>query len=151
MDGPRTMMGVMTKRASVLQITPRPMGESLLLRVAGKLTVATVPVFHSTIAAALRSTARTLVIDLREVTDIDARGVGELVKVHTLGQRHNRSIRFLIRNGRVAHLLRLANLNEALTLLEEASEPVPQGESDMPRCLQGSHADDPLYIPEDRP
>jgi len=133
--------GVTTKGMSALRITPRTMGESLLLRVEGRLTVATVPVFHSAIASALRSNTRTLVVDLREVTDIDARGVGALVKAHLLGQQHERSIRFLIRNGRVAHFLRLANLNEVLTLLEEASEAVPQEESGM--RLQGSHADGP--------
>ena len=115
----------MAKGEPALRVTSRPMGESLLMRVQGKLTAAPVPTFDSAIAAALCSNARALVIDLREVTDIDARGVGELVKAHTLGQAHNRSVRFLIRNGRIAHLIRLANLDEALTLLEEASGPTP--------------------------
>jgi len=121
-----------TRSPSALRITSRPMGESVLLRVEGRLTIATAPIFRSAIASALRSPARTLVIDLREVTDIDARGVGEVVKAHTLGRQHHRSIRFLIRNGRVAHLLRLANLDEALTLLEDAGD---QSEaSDEPHC-----------------
>jgi anti-anti-sigma factor len=112
----------MTEHASALRITPRPMGESLMLRVEGRLTAATAPLFHSAIAAALRSNARALVIDVRGVTDMDAHGVGELVKAHTLGQRHNCAVRFLIRDGCVARLLRLANLDEVLTLLEESGE-----------------------------
>jgi len=119
------MRGVMAKGEPALRVTSRPMGESLLIRVQGKLTAATVSTFDSAIAAALRSDAHALVIDLCEVTDIDARGVGELVRAHTLGQTHNRSVRFLIRNGRIAHLIRLANLDEALTLLEAASGPTP--------------------------
>ncbi len=150
MIGSGVVRDVMTKGVLALRVTPRTMGESLLLRVEGRLTVATAPTFHSAIASALHSNARTLVIDLREVTDIDARGIGALVKAHLLGQQHNRSIRFLIRNGHVAHLIRLANLNEALTLLEEAGESVPQGESGMPHHLQGSHADGPPYAHGDQ-
>ncbi len=116
------MMGATAKRESALRITPRQMGESVLLRVQGKLTVATVPLFSAAITKALRLDARPLVIDLREVTDVDARGIGELVKAHTLGLHHNRPIRFLIRNGRIAHLLRLAHLGEMLTLLEETTD-----------------------------
>ncbi|MCX7752107.1 MAG: STAS domain-containing protein [Blastocatellia bacterium] len=116
------MMGAKAKRTPALQIIPRLMGESLLLRVEGKLTVATVPIFSSAVATALHSNARAIIVDLRELTDIDARGVGELVKAHTLGQSQDRPVRFLIRNGRVARLIRLANLNKALTLLEDARE-----------------------------
>jgi len=117
-----TMTGATAKRESALRITPRQMDENVLLRVQGKLTVATVPLFSAAIARALRLDAHLLVVDLREVTDIDACGIGELVKAHTLGLHHNRPIRFLIRNGRIAHLLRLAHLDETLVLLEETMD-----------------------------
>jgi anti-anti-sigma factor len=128
----KAMPSATAQRESALRITPRRMGESLLLRVQGKLTVATVPLFSMAIMRALRLDARLLVIDLREITDMDARGIGELVKVHTLGLQHNRPVRFLIRNGRIAHLLRLANLDDALTLLEEATDSAAREEHQEP-------------------
>lgn len=108
-----------------LTITPSRMGEDLLLRLHGRLTATTAPIFEAALISALGRAGKGLIVDLRDLSDIDARGIGELVRAHLLGQHRNRPIRFLIRNGPVVQLIRMAGLENVLTVVTETNEAIP--------------------------
>ena len=69
----------------------------------------------------------TLILDLRNITMIDAKGVGALLTLHALARSKNGSIRLVHVNERVGRVLRLTNLfglfqlydSEALAVLAE--------------------------------
>lgn len=52
----------------------------------------------------------TLILDFRNITAIDAKGIGALLALHALARSKNGSIRLVCVNERVGRVLRLTNL-----------------------------------------
>jgi anti-anti-sigma factor len=69
--------------------------------------------------AAIRNmllTSPTLILDFRQVTMVDAKGVGALLKLHALARSKNGSIGLVHVNERVGRVLRLTNLLDLFQL-----------------------------------
>jgi anti-anti-sigma factor len=106
----------MAATARALQINQYHSGDTVLLRLEGKLTVTTAGQLAAAVLPLLNSIRRTIILDLGRVRDLDASGVGELVNIHAEAHQRGSKARFIIPAGRILDMIYLANLEYALEI-----------------------------------
>jgi anti-sigma B factor antagonist len=98
-----------------LEITEDENEEDTLVRLRGRLTIDSSPAFRDRLLATLRRQSPAVIVDLTEVSYMDASGVATLVE--GLKTARNRQTTFCLKGlqGRVRHLFEFTGL---LTLFE---------------------------------
>jgi anti-anti-sigma factor len=92
----------------MLSFTSHKLGKTTLFRCAGRFVSGDEKRLRS--AVLTESKARTVVLDLAEIQDIDAAGVGMLVSLHLWARRNGISFKLLNLTPRVENVLEITNL-----------------------------------------
>ena len=99
-SGPRGM--------GMFSLTSHKLGKTTLFRCAGRFVSGDEQRLRS--AVLTESKARTVVVDLAEIQDIDAAGVGMLVSLHLWARSHGISFKLMNLTPRVENVLEITNL-----------------------------------------
>ncbi|GGT01757.1 anti-sigma factor antagonist [Planobispora rosea] len=94
-------------------------GNSMIHRVTGEIDISTAPALRTRLQNALTAGGR-LLVDLSEVTFMDARGLGVLVAVNNRARELGGTVQLIGVPAAVGRLLKLTGLSRTLS-----PEPVP--------------------------
>jgi anti-sigma B factor antagonist len=93
-----------------LQIRRVPRADGCELRLAGELTLATVPTLVDELGHVQRPAPALLVLDLRALRFIDSTGLAELIAAHKRARRERRRLVVVVGPGPVERLFALSGL-----------------------------------------
>jgi anti-anti-sigma factor len=98
--------------ATGLDVRIRDEGEAIRVLPRGEIDLASVSTFRDAIALATRQPARVLIVDLRDVTFMDARGLAELVSAR--GKDFSRDVFVVNPRPMIRRIMRVVGLAPAL-------------------------------------
>ncbi len=96
------------------------MGETVVIDVAGRVTIGPDAQLRDSIREAIDGGARNVVLDMTRVTKLDSSGVGELVSAHTTLSRNGGRLLLVGLPERLAAVLQITQLLGVLELFEDA-------------------------------
>jgi anti-sigma B factor antagonist len=102
------------KEATMLSLTIQKLGDVTLFQCAGRITAGDGDILR--IAVRTLSRVRTIVIDLAEVSAIDAAGLGMLVSLRTWATATGTELKLMNLTPRVEEVLQLTNLRAAFEI-----------------------------------
>lgn len=87
----------------------------------GELDLATVPELEEQVLAAIREGARSVVLDLRELTFMDSTGVRTIVAAHQVAEETGHDLRIVRppRDSAVSRVIEISGIDAALGLVDE--------------------------------
>jgi anti-sigma B factor antagonist len=97
--------------ASDLLVTVDGSNQDMLVRLRGRLSIDSSPAFRDQLLAVVRkASARAVVVDLTEVSYIDASGIATLVEALKIALNRRNNLRLNGLQGRVLHLFEVTGL-----------------------------------------
>ncbi len=108
-----------TAKCAGLQISYHQEDQRGLLIAKGKLTVTTIPQVDQAVRAMFQSGASSVILDLSGISDVDASGIGALVKIYDQAFHRGVDVRFVIPPGRLSELIELAKLERVLPIFPD--------------------------------
>jgi anti-sigma B factor antagonist len=99
-----------------------PASDFAIIEPVGRLTANTTEPFTQAVAGQLDAGSTRIVIDLKQVPDVDSEGLGVLVNAFTSARRRGGRAVFVHASGRVLTLLRLTRLTSVLEVCETLAE-----------------------------
>lgn len=87
----------------------------------GELDLATAPELEEQVLAAIREGARSVVLDLRELTFMDSTGVRTIVAAHQMAEETGNGLKIVRppRDSAVSRVIEISGIDEALGLVDE--------------------------------
>jgi anti-anti-sigma factor len=109
---------VLVQQRPVFRISDRRLGDRYLLEVSGELDLATHERVIEAIKRAEASDAKTIDLDLTEVTFIDSSGIRALVEGTLESRRNGQRLRLVPVQGQVRRVLEMCGLLRHLNFIE---------------------------------
>lgn len=125
-SGMMPMAAPVTVKRVGLQISQQHQDRQMLLMAEGKLTVTTIAQMEQAVNSALRSGASSVILDLSGICDVDASGIGVLVKMYDQAFHRGVDLRFVVPPGRLAELIELARLEHILPIFPDQRSALTQ-------------------------
>jgi anti-anti-sigma factor len=97
----------------------------------GELDVATAPALGASVASALDSGAREVIVDLRGVTFTDVSGARSLLRVQRLARSRGRSLVFIRGPHRLHQVLETTGVLDELDVLDRRGLDLPQSHAQL--------------------
>lgn len=102
-----------------LQLSTQQQNDTVTVALSGDLDIATIGELRSFVAEALASGQPCfLVIDVTELSFIDATGLGTLIAIHQLAERQNVEMRLAGARRDLLKLLNITRLEHRFTMIE---------------------------------
>jgi len=93
-----------------LGIAVSPDGPGVLMRLAGRISIDSAPVFRDRLLAQLRQERKSLTVDLSEVSYLDCAGIATLIEALKVARNHLITFRLEGLNGNLETLFRVTGL-----------------------------------------
>ena len=107
------------------QLEPQQSGDTVVVRLGGEFDVAAEEYFDR-IVERLAADAKTVVLDLRELSFIDSSGLRALLRAWKRSQLEGASLAIVPGNGQVRHAMELTGADEVLPIVAEAPLVAPE-------------------------
>jgi anti-sigma B factor antagonist len=108
-----------------LTLTVHPNGQGVILSVGGEVDLATAPQLHAKLVDLVTvGGAGSVIVDLTPVVFMDSTGLGVLLGAHRRAQAGGPGIRLACPEGPVLRILRLAGMDQVLSVHSSLAEAV---------------------------
>lgn len=106
-----------------MDITKRQVGDVLIFRISGKLTIGTGDVkLRDAVQKALADGCTKLVLDMEDVTRIDSAGVGQIVAEHISTRNRGGHLKLLRLSEKVGGVLKATRLTGVLEIYDHEAD-----------------------------
>lgn len=122
----------MSDQQPVLRIDAAQQADAYLIRVQGELDLAGCPDLDRALGEAEQTQAGRIILDLEELTFIDAAGLGTLLKACRRSANNGNRLRLTRGKGHPAEMFRLTALDVALPLTDPSLCPAIRGSGSVP-------------------
>lgn len=110
-----------------MKISERVIGDAIVLGLHGRLTGVDAHLLDRAVARRGRAGWRTLIVDLADVTAVDANGLGALVSAYRTSERSQTSMRLIRVPSRVHRLMAITRLVTVLDTFDSLEEALNAG------------------------